>query len=386
METGIQKYLDSAVEVLDKFGILQKKTEGSELANVLEQLVSVDQSRVTAIARVVQYESSFNELARDKIKEMKVSNGYQTVTDDFTSIKVDYEALEKQREDNKLDWAEKAANIWMNVTRGTIPARFTNIRDIYLDVSRRTKEQLDSEKEIMKAYTHFRLAMKGAEVMAYEVLEIQEANLTTAKDLFIGAASKVTDYKGTKESEKSTLQLQRDQLEIKLNEEDRRYQLIKNVAENLKIGYNVGEGLMANLRQTHNSKEAVYLLGITFFGTNEHLLTALAVNYVSQAGLHEQTQVVESMKKGINEGIEQFARTGTKLKEAAIDTAYGATISADSHKKLVDAIATFQEQSYQRIRENREKATNNAKEIERITDEGKERTSKALENYLTKKK
>ena len=49
----------------------------------------------------------------------------------------------------------------------------------------------------------------------------------------------------------------------RFEQEDRSFQLLKDVAENLSIGYDVGETLVLKLRQTHNVKDQVYRRSVT---------------------------------------------------------------------------------------------------------------------------
>ena len=46
---------------------------------------------------------------------------------------------------------------------------------------------------------------------------------------------------------------------------------------------------MARLQQTTNAKERVYQQSITFFSTNESVLTALKASFTGMFGLHEST-------------------------------------------------------------------------------------------------
>ena len=54
-----------------------------------------------------------------------------------------------------------------------------------------------------------------------------------------------------------------------MQNEDKRYQIAKDLAENLSISYNTTEVVMARLRQITDAKERVYRQAVTFFGTNE---------------------------------------------------------------------------------------------------------------------
>ncbi len=379
--TGIQKYLDSALTVLERYGITEGEGDESRIAGLLQGVVSVDEPKVLAIARTLQYAGTFNELVRENVEDVKIAERYNGITSMFDSIRDDSKRLVKQLEDGKVDLGEKVSNLWMRLARGTPHKRFEKIKETYLDVSKDTSEHIDSEEEIMKAYINFRFALKEAESLAYDVLKTQDGKLTEKREEFLKAADKVKGFVG-ETSEKSKLELERDALELAVKEEDKKYQLIKDIAENLTVGYNVGETLVAKLQQTHNIKEQVYKRSAIFFATNEHVFTILDAVYTSQHGLHEATQTLEAMKSGANKGIEDVAELGGKLEQAALEAGYGSTIDKDSVKKLVDAIVTYQEQSVLAINRLRKESTDNAKEIEKIVEDGKQRYRLAEQRFL----
>ncbi len=382
MTTSIQKYLDRAVSVLDKYGIIPAKdAEDSQLATLLQDVVNVDEPKVLAIAKTLKYMSSFNELVRDNVSEMNVSDRYNDITKMFNSIRDDSKKLITQLDDGKIDFGEKVQNFWMKLVRGTPHKRFEKILDLYQDVSKDTKGQLEKEDNIMDAYIDFRFAVKDAEILAFNVLKTQEVNFSVAKENFDNAANAVKKYTGTDNEEKSRLELARDEALRVYQDEDKKTQLIKDVAENLQIGYNVGETLIAKLKQTSDVKEQVYKKSVTFFTTNEHVFTTMDAVYTSQHGLNEATQTLESMKEGANKGLEDIAELGRNLERAALKAGYGSTISAQSVQKLVDAVVSYQVESQQMIKQLREESTKNAKEIETIVNDGKQRFKEAVLNY-----
>jgi hypothetical protein len=379
---GLQKYLDKALSVLDKFGLSQKSGQESQLASLLQEAVQVDEPKVMAIARVVQHQGTFNELVRDNIEDSDISTDYKGITKRFDSIRDDSKRLVEQLEDGKINFKEKISNWWMGLRRGSTHDRFEKIKDLYLDVSKRTSEQLGREDTILDSYMDFRFSIKEAEILAHEVLKVQEGRLEEVKTKLLEATNKVSEYDGGDDAEHSRLQLARDEEKRKFNEEDGRYQLIKDVADNLTVGYNVGETLVAKLKQTHDLKERVYRQAITFFTTNEHVFTTMDAIYAAQYGLNEQTQTLESMKEGANKGLEDIAELGNELEKAGLKAGYGPTINASSVQKLVDSVVRFQEESYHMIDELRDESTKNAQEISKIVDEGKQRVGNALTKYL----
>lgn len=253
------------------------------------------------------------------------------------------------------------------------------IRKLYLAVSDDVAGQIEHEDAIFDAYSDFRFGLKQAEIMATEVLQKQEANLETARQTYAKTEDSVKNYAGSDAAEKSRLQLTRDEAKRAMDAEDAKYQLIKDVAENLSTGYNVGETLVAKLSQTHALKNQIYRRAITFFTTNEHVFTTMDALYSSQHGLHEATQTIEAMKEGGNKSLEDIAELSGNLEKAALKAGYGSTFSPQSVQKLVDAIVSYQEESIREIQQYRQEATQSAKEIDTIVEEGKEKAALAVQ-------
>ena len=130
---------------------------------------------------------------------------------------------------------------------------------------------------------------------------------------------------------------------------------------------------MARLMQTNTAKQRVRQQAISFFGTNETVLTALTASFTGLHGLHESTQALEAMKEGVSQSLETVAEIGGKVQEAALRAGYGPTIRADAVKKLVDSVVNYQERSYQIIDEMRKQSTSNAAEIGEAVEDGKRR-------------
>ena len=172
------------------------------------------------------------------------------------------------------------------------------------------------------------------------------------------------------------MELTRDEAHDAFQNEDRTYQLLKDIAENLSIGYDVGETLVTKLKQTHDVKDQVYRRAVTFFTTNEHVFTILGTVYTSQQGLHEATQSTEALKEGVNKSLEDVADLGRELERAALKAGYGSTIDPASLEKLVTAISDYQVESLHMIADLRKESEENAKEIRRVVEEGKRSTRK----------
>jgi hypothetical protein len=380
--TGMQKYLDSAIGLLGKYGLVpQKDNDTSKLSTLLQEVVSVDEPKVLAIAKTLDYMGGFNELVRDNVGDMRVANRYSDITNMFDSIRDDSKKLVSQMEDGKIDLKEKVSNLWMKLTRGTPHNRFNKIVKVYNEVYGDTKTQLEKEDAIIDSYIDFRFALKNAEILSQEVLKEQETNLKDSETKLKEAEDKFSGYSGSDNAEKSRLQLERDEASRIHSEEDKKYQLIKDISENLSVGYNVGETLVAKLKQTSDIKDQVYRRAMTFFSTNEHVFTVMDAVYTSQHGLNEATQALESMKEGANKGLEDIAELGNNLEKAALKAGYGSTLNPQSVQKLVDAIVKYQLESKEMIEDLRKESTKSKEEIERIVDEGKKKCLDAVNKF-----
>jgi hypothetical protein len=377
----MKKYLDSAMDVLKKFGVDSQNTAPQELIGLLENVKHIDEAKVLAIADVIQHMSSFNALVRENVESIKIGDRYMNITQMFDSVREDSKRLISQLDDGKISGTEKVANWWMKMRRGTPSDRFENIVETYSEVAKDTKEALKSEEMIMEGYIDFRFALKEAEVLSRELLDTHAPILQAAKDALADSQNALDNYAGTDEGGKSKLELIRDEARHHFEKEDENYQLMKDIAENLEIGYDVGETLITKLKQTHDVKERVFRRAVTFFTTNEHVFTILGTVYTSQHGLHEVTQATEAMKEGVNKGLEDIADLGRELERAALKAGYGSTINPESVQKLVDAISGFQIESLEMITELRKESEASTKAIRQSVEEGKKKYQETLAKH-----
>jgi hypothetical protein len=267
----------------------------------------------------------------------------------------------------------------MMVTRGDIADRFDKIKGTYLEVTRATRDQVAREQTILNAYQDFRGALKQSEVLALEVLKKAEAALEAARAEVQGAMQALEAHQGQDPAERARLEMARDEKVRALQDTEKRYQIAKDLSDNLTISYNTSEVVMARLLQTTHAKERVYAQAVSFFGTNEVVLTALSATYTGMFGLHESTQTLEAMKEGMSRSLEDLAEIGGKVQEAAVRAGYGPTIRAEAVKKLVDSVVTWQTRSREIIEEMREQSTQNAEEIRTAVEDGKRRMARLAE-------
>jgi hypothetical protein len=325
------------------------------------------------IGRTLSQASAFNEVVRNEISAMQIGERYEDITKGFDSIRDDAKGLVDQLDDGKLDILERASNVWMKVSRGDIAARFDKIRDVYLEVTRDTKDQVDREHRILEAYRDFRGALKQSEVMALEVLQKAEVQLGERKTALESASTALTDFADGTAADRARLEMARDERLREMQNEERRYQIAKDLSDNLTISYNTSEVVMARLMQTTNAKERVYQQSIAFFSTNETVLTALSASFTGLFGLHESTETLNAMKEGMSKSLETLSEIGDKVQEEALKAGYGPTIRADAVQKLVDSVINFQERSRTIVNEMRKLSTENSAEIRDAVEDGKRR-------------
>ena len=373
------RYLDHAMSQLRDLGLMPETTEEAPIVALLNRLMVLDEAKVTAIARTLAQGSVFNEVVREQISSMKLGSRYENITEAFNSIRDDAKRMVEQVEDGKIDTFERIGNVWMKVTRGDIAERFDDIKKIYLDVAADSRDQIEREHTILNAYQDYRGAMKESEVLALEVLATAEAAWNAAKGRLDQAMQAVTDYAGEDLAERAKLELARDEQTRALQLDEDRYQIAKDIADNLTVGYNTSEVVMARLLQTTSAKERVYKQAIAFFGTNETVLTALSASFTGLFGLHESTKTLEAMKDGVSQSLEDLAEIGGKVQEAAVRAGYGPTVRAESVQKLVDSVVNFQARSREIIEEMRVLSTRNAEEIRDSVEEGKQRLARLIQ-------
>lgn len=372
------QYLDKAMGTIRDLGLMPEKpgSQDEPIVALLKQITDLDEVRVIAITRTLTQASLFNDVVREQVRAMDISNRYEDITNAFNSIRDDAKTMVDQIEDGTLNTFERMSNLWMKMTRGDIASRFDDIKKTYFDVTASTQDQIQREQRILEAYQDFRGALKQSEILALEVLKKAETQLNAAKAAVDEAMRSVEGYQGQDAAERARLELARDEKVRALQDTEKRYQIAKDLSDNLTVSYNTSEVVMARLLQTTNVKERVYAQAVSFFSTNETVLTALTASFTGMFGLHESTQTVEAMKEGVSQSLEVLADIGGKVQEAAVRAGYGPTIRAEAVKKLVESVVNFQTRSREIIDEMRAQSTANAEEIRQAVESGKRRLAR----------
>ena len=370
--TALQ-YLDKAMNQLRDLGLMPETVEEAPVLSLLKRIADIDEEKSVAIARTLSQASVFNDVVREQVSLMRLGERYEDITEAFNSIRNDAKSMVQQVEDGKIDSFERIGNIWMKVTRGDIATRFDKIKKTYLEVAGDSRDQIERERIILNAYQDFRGAIKESEIYALAILQQAEALWNEAQGRLKQASETVSKFTGDDLAERARLELTRDEKMRELQFAEDRYQIAKDLSDNLTVSYNTSEVIMARLMQTTSAKDRVYKQAITFFGTNETVLTALTASFTGLFGLHESTRTLEAMKEGVSESLEDLADIGGKVQEAAVKVGYGPTIRAESVRKLVESVVNFQARTTEIIDEMRTLSTRNAQEIRDAVEEGKQR-------------
>jgi len=372
------QYLDKAVGAMRDAGLMPTKVDAAPINSLLEQISDLEPEKIQIIARTLGQASVFNDIVREQISGMEIGERYKAITDGFNSIRDDSKRMLDELADSKIDLMERASNMWMKIARGDVADRFEKLKAIYLDVTKDTKNQVDREHKILEAYRDYRGALKQCEVLALEVLKTATTRLDEARAGLKEASEKVGNFAGTEPAERARLELARDEQLRRVQDEEKRYQIAKDLSDNLTISYNTSEVVMTRLLQTTNAKERIYAQSITFFSTNDSVLTALKASFTGTFGLHESTATLNAMKEGMSKSLDTLSEVGGKVQEEAVKAGYGPTIRAEAVKKLVDSVVTYQEHSQQIIDEMRKAATQNSAEIRDAVEDGKRRIAKLV--------
>ena len=373
MTISTLQYLDKAMNQLRDLGLVPETVEEAPVLSLLKRISDIDEEKSIAIARTLSQASVFNDVVREQVSLMKLGERYEEITEAFNSIRDDAKSMVKQVEDGKIDTFERIGNVWMKVTRGDIATRFDKIKVTYLQVAADSRDQIERERIILNAYQDFRGAIKESEIHALDILQQAEALWNEAQGKLKQASATVSSFTGEDLAQRAKLELARDEKMRELQYAEDRYQIAKDLSDNLTVSYNTSEVIMARLMQTTSTKDRVYKQAITFFGTNETVLTALSASFTGLFGLHESTETLEAMKEGVSKSLEDLADIGGKVQEAAVRAGYGPTIRADAVKKLVDSVVNFQARTTEIIAEMRKQSTQNAQEIRDAVEDGKQR-------------
>ncbi len=366
-------YIDKAADTLQKIGITIKAEPDVPVLKLLDTIAKLDHSRVLVIGRVLQQQSTINTIVRDQIKGMQVVSLHQDIANSFHSIREDAEQMIDWLDDGQLDWAEKIVNGWIKLKRGSISERFDQIKKDYLTAAKNTTDQLVRERSIVDAYQDYRLALKQAEITCLELLKKTEDNLAQAEVILQQAQNKADTAIHMENNEQAVLQLEYAEALRQLQDENQCYQTVKHLYAHLITSYRATESVLPHLHQILALKDAIYQQSVTFFSANEIVFVALSTIFKAAGSEFESAKMQEAMKSALNSNLEILARAETKPIEQSIDNAHNMSIQQHSVRRLVDEIISYQQSSQQLMSELRNETTQSMRDLQEITEHGKQR-------------
>lgn len=369
-------YLQKAIDSLKALGLGGQEPNAKPITALISRIADVDQNRAIVIARTLSQQEVFDGVVADQISQMNVGKRFEEITAGFDSIRDDAKRMVTQAEKTSIGVGDRISNVVMKVVRGDIADRFDAIKKTYNAVVGDVQVQVERERAILEAYADYRSSIKEAEILAHEIKDAISKGLEQAKAKLTAATAAVDMAGDFPQADKARLELARDEASRALKDVDDRYQIAKDLAENLTVSYSVTEVTMAKLAQSHMAKDRIWKQAVTFFATNSSVLSALKATYTGVLGLNEATRTLDAMQEGISKSLESIADIGTAATEAAIRKGYGPGIRADAVRKLVDSVVSFQENSVRTIAEMRELSTKNAQEIRDHVEEGKKRIAR----------
>jgi hypothetical protein len=314
---------------------------------------------------------------REQLKGLDSSALYQSITDDFDSIRSDSTKMAEWMADGKLDFFERAQMMFIKIRRGSIPERFASIQKNYLSSVKTIGTEIEREEIIREAYHSYQMAMKQSEILAQEVLKLATDTLEARRSELQSCNEAVEAAQGGDNINLSALELARDEALRAFQMEDKSYQIAKDIAEDQKTGYNTSKVVFAQLEQVSLVKDRLHQRMISFFSGQEGVLTALSAAFTAKSGLNSAANVLRAQKEGVEKSIEALAAsTGGDVRDA-ISLAYGASLDSAPVKQLAEAIVQLQSDMAGLIESARTKATKCANEIETATSEN-ERAFAAL--------
>jgi len=368
----MSQYLQRALDGLRQLGItFGQPAQPAPVLVLLDKIAHYDEQRVTGIAAVLQQATLFNQTVREQIAGMDISHRYLDITDRFTSIREDAAAMASWMDDGRLDTIERLKLAWMQMVRGSIPNRFEDIRKHYLEVCEAASDQITRESLILESYMDFRLAMKNAEVDAQHVLTTAQQSLQQCTLSLDAANAAVAAVNSEEPAGRAALELTRDEAVRNLQNEDKRYQIVKDIADDLRVGYNTAETVFARISPVHTVKARQYPRMISFFATNEVVLTSLAVSFTANQGMAEATHTLNTTTAGINNGLEALGELGNKQLGAAMKASYGSTLRVESVRALAQATLDFQNDMKGLTETYRAESTKAALEISNAVEDAK---------------
>lgn len=374
--------IDRALALVRNAGVPIPAREGGSVAltGLVKDLMPLGDAEVMAIVRTLSEIQVFNEIVRGQLDQASVGERYAKIAEDFTSIREDSKRMLEQIQDGTLSLSERLRHGWMTWTRGSINTRFNRIRENAVAIHRSSEDTIARMRAILEGYGEARLGLQEARILADDIRKRAQASLAQAQEALAQAMQALTALgeRDTAAREVAEAELKRDLAMREAQEGERRAQIAEDLYNNLSIAYNAGDAIMVRVKQTSDIQERVWSQSVTFFGTNETVITALSAAFTQIKSLHEGTQGNKALREGVDQAIKDLAATGTTLMEAGLREGHGPTISAEAVKSLIDSIVAFQERSHEIKAEMRQLARQNEQAMDEITQGSRQRLARLL--------
>ena len=375
--------LVAATNILSRIGInLEVKSVSRDIArNRIKELEVVDAPAAQAIMDVLSSLEAFDDVVREQVSEMRTAERYEIVRKNFKTILDDADRMVKQvSDDGKVTLMNRVQNRVMEWRRGSIQSRFQELRNVSEQVFADVNDQIQREMTILEAYREFRGSLKESTLVAQILLEKTQVRKDEYTKKLEMAQKAVDDARAANMEfmQIGVLELNRDKAQSEFDVEDRRYQSAIDISEQLNIAFGIAEAVMQKLAQTTEIKDAQQRKTATFYTANNGTLTALMTAFTSMKGLHEATQMQNSMAEGIKDALEKISETGTQVHQNALKATYGTTVDAAALKKLFNSAVEFEELQRKMIEDLRVTSRQNDAEVRRTIEEGQKRLADAV--------
>ncbi|MEO1786248.1 MAG: cell surface protein, partial [Pseudomonadota bacterium] len=113
------QYLDKALGGLREVGLAPKRAKKAPepIVALLEQISHLAPDKIAAIARTLDEMGRFNDVVREQVGGVTISDRYEGITSAFTSIRDDARGLVQQYADGKISTMERISTTWMKMVQ-----------------------------------------------------------------------------------------------------------------------------------------------------------------------------------------------------------------------------------------------------------------------------
>lgn len=367
-------YLDKALSVFPKLGLTLKQDEKMPIERLIARVSDFGPERAMVILMVLIRQEAFNALVRENISDMDVGTRFEGIASNFAVIRNDALMMVNMLENGTLSVGDRFKLFWMNMSRGSIPKRFKKIGSLYKEISESLGKQVEIEEFVITSYADNRMSMKYAQLESAHLLEAATVALGKSKQELESASAELEALPETAStSDRVELELKRDEKKRALEDLDDRYQIAKDLSEQIAVTYSTSEYVYMQIAQITKVKKRLYDRGVAFFYQQDSTLTGLSGAFTTAMGLNEGTKGINSMNQGISDSLEALSSVAGKAKKDGLRAGYGQTIRVESYKKFVDATLAYEESTFIDIAELRKEATDTSKEIVTYSEDGKRR-------------